>query len=278
MSTAWICVTCGVEYPPSPAAPAHCRICDDDRQYVGANGQQWITLDQLRASHRNDIGREEAGVWRIHTTPAFAIGQRAYLVQTGEGNLLWDCVTLIDQQTIDWVRQQGGIQAIAISHPHYYASMLEWSRAFDDCPIWIHQDDREWVMRAGEAVHYWSGEAHSLFGDLTLVRCGGHFAGYQVLHWPRGCAGKGVLFAGDQPQVCMDRRWVTFMYSYPNWIPFDAGTVAAITRMLDPLPFDRLYGAFGRNLLRDAKATIARSRERYLAAIGANPTLSQPVV
>jgi hypothetical protein len=273
MSAGWICVTCGVEHPPAPAPPARCSICEDDRQYVGPNGQEWTTLDRLRASHQNEIGREEEGVWWIHTTPAFAIGQRAYLVRTGEGNLLWDCVPLIDANTIDWAQQQGGIRAMAVSHPHYYSTMLEWSQAFGDCPIWIHEDDRQWVMRPHQSVAYWTGEAHPLFGNLKLVRCGGHFAGYQVLHWPHGCDGKGVLFAGDQPQVCMDRRWVTFMYSYPNWIPFDADTVTAITRALDPLPFDRLYGAFGRHVLRDAKATIARSRDRYLDAIGANTRL-----
>jgi len=276
MSTSWICVTCGIEYPPAPTPPLHCPICEDDRQYVGANGQEWTTLDQLRESHTNQLGSEEEGVWWIHTTPAFAIGQRAYLVRTDEGNLLWDCVTLIDADTIDWVRQRGGIRAIAVSHPHYYSTMLEWSHAFDDCPIWIHKDDRQWVVRPGEAVSYWTGETHLLFGDLRLVRCGGHFAGYQVLHWPRGCSGKGALFAGDQPQVCMDRRWVTFMYSYPNWTPFDAESVNAITRALDPLPFDRLYGAFGRHVLQDAKATIARSRDRYLAAIGARDARYTP--
>lgn len=216
------------------------------------------------------MGSEEPGVWWIRTAPAFAIGQRAHLVQTSEGNLLWDSISLIDTATVDWVRQRGGIRAIAISHPHYYSAMLEWSQAFDNCPIWIHQDDRRWVVRPGEAVRYWSGETQPLFGELTLVRCGGHFDGYQILHWPRAVSGKGAIFAGDQPQVCMDRRWVTFMYSYPNWTPFDADTVNAITGALDPLPFDRLYGAFGRHLLHDAKATIARSRERYLRAIGAH--------
>jgi hypothetical protein len=268
MSTSWICVTCGVEYPPAAAPPVYCPICEDERQYVGANGQEWTTLDRLRASHRNEIESEEEGVWWIHTTPDFAIGQRAYLVRTGEGNLLWDCVTLIDADTIDWVRQRGGIRAIAVSHPHYYSTMVEWSQAFGGCPIWIHDDDRKWVVRPGDSVAFWTGEMHQLFGDLRLVRCGGHFTGYQVLHWSHGCSGKGVLFAGDQPQVCMDRRWVTFMYSYPNWIPFDADTVTNVTRALDSLRFDRLYGAFGRHVLQDAKATIARSRERYLRAIG----------
>jgi hypothetical protein len=143
MSNGWICVTCGVEYPPASTPPARCSICEDDRQYVGANGQEWTTLDLLRASHQNEIGSEEDGVWWIHTTPAFAIGQRAYLVRTGEGNLLWDCVTLIDADTIDWAQQQGGIRAMAVSHPHYYSTMLQWSQAFGNCPIWIHEDDRQ---------------------------------------------------------------------------------------------------------------------------------------
>jgi hypothetical protein len=267
MSGSWICATCGIAYPPAPGPPAHCVICEDDRQYVGRNGQEWTTLDELGASHRNETGTEEKGVWWIQTSPQFAIGQRAYLVQTNEGNVLWDCVTLIDATTIDWLRRQGGVQAIAVSHPHYYSTMLDWSQAFGNCPIWIHEDDRQWVVHSGDAVSHWTGDRHPLFGGLTLVHCGGHFDGYQVLHWSHGCSGKGVLFAGDQPQVCMDRRWVTFMYSYPNWIPFDADTVSSITRALDPLPFDRLYGAFGRHLQQDAKATIARSRERYLAAI-----------
>ena len=28
------------------------------------------------------------------------------------------------------MNELGGIAAIAISHPHYYTSMVEWSRAF----------------------------------------------------------------------------------------------------------------------------------------------------
>jgi hypothetical protein len=269
MSTNWICVTCGVAYPASSTPPAHCPICEDSRQYVGAHGQEWTTIERLRETHRNEMRDEEPGVGSIHTEQPFAIGQRAFLVETGEGNLLWDGVTLIDDESVEWMRRRGGVRAIAISHPHYYSSMRAWSEAFDNCPIWIHEDERRWVVSDGPQVRYWSGETQSLFGGLTLVRCGGHFDGYQVLHWPAGAGGKGVIFAGDQPQVCMDRRWVSFMYSYPNMIPFDATTIRRITRPLEPLAFDRLYGAFGRHVLEDAKPVIARSRDRYLRAIGA---------
>ena len=35
---------------------------------------------------------------------------------------------------------------IAISHPHYYAGMVDWARACY-CPVHLHADDREWITR-----------------------------------------------------------------------------------------------------------------------------------
>jgi hypothetical protein len=267
--TAWICSTCGVQYPPSEEPPGRCPICEDPRQYVGLEGQKWTTLDDMRATHSNHLIDREPGVTSIQTQPGFAIRQHAYLIETPEGNLLWDCLTLLDAQTIDAIRKHGGVRAIAISHPHYYGTMIEWSQAFDDAPIWIHEDDRAWVMRPGPQVQFWRGETNQLFGSIRLIRCGGHFDGFQVAHWPDGAEGRGVLFAGDQPQVCMDTKWVTFMYSYPNWIPLDAKPVRRVVASLEPWKFDRLYGAFGRNLMTGAKQIIQRSEERYLRAIGA---------
>ncbi|MGC4006303.1 MAG: hypothetical protein QM811_25560 [Pirellulales bacterium] len=124
--------------------------------------------------------------------------------------------------------------------------MIEWSRAFGDAPIHIHEDDRRWVMRPDPCVTFWSGETHALRGDLRLIRSGGHFAGYQVLHWPRGAAGKGVLLAGDQPQICMDPKQVSFMWSYPNFIPLNAAAIQCVVKSLEPLAYDRIYGAFSR--------------------------------
>jgi glyoxylase-like metal-dependent hydrolase (beta-lactamase superfamily II) len=116
-------------------------------------------------------------------------------------------------ETISAFRALGGIQAIAISHPHYYGTMVEWSRAFGDAPINLHEQDKGWVVRSTDALQFWQGATKSLFGGVELVRCGGHFDGYQVAHW------KDLLFAGDQPQVAMDQRGVSFLYSYPNMIP-----------------------------------------------------------
>ncbi len=265
-----ICVTCGVQYPESQAPPQACPVCDDPRQYVGFGGQQWTTQQQMRAKYHNQIQQEEPGLYSIHTQPGFAIGQRAFLLQTPNGNLLWDCVTLLDDATTSALQKLGGVDAIAISHPHYYASMVDWSEMFGDAPIYLHQADAQWVMRPDSRVRFWSGATTTVLDSLTLVLTPGHFDGFQVLYWKEGAEGRGALLSGDQPQVCMDTRWVSFMYSYPNFIPLAPGTVRQIVGTLRAYRFDRIYGAFPHRTVRsDGKAALERSAERYLAAVGA---------
>ncbi|WP_321472058.1 hypothetical protein [uncultured Paludibaculum sp.] len=169
----WICSTCGTQQEDTPQPPRRCPICDDSRQYVGWEGQHWTTLDGLRTRHRNAIREEEPGVWSIVTEPTFGIGQRAFLVRTSEGNILWDCISLLDDGTVRAVRDLGGIDVMAISHPHYYSSMIEWSEAFGGVPIWIHEAEREWVRRRSDAVRFWTGDTHGLPGGATLIRGGG---------------------------------------------------------------------------------------------------------
>lgn len=265
-----ICVTCGTQYPSSDHPPAECPICKDERQYIGRRGQEWITLDALQKSHRNVFFQEGEGLWGIQTQPEFAIGQRALFLQTRNGGFLWDCVSLIDSSTVGLVKALGGISAIAVSHPHYYASMVEWSRAFGSVPIYLHEAEREWVQYPDPAIVFWRGETHRVNDDLTLIRVGGHFTGFQVLHWASGEGGKGALMTGDMPQVCPDRRYVSFMYSYPNLVPVDAATVRGIVSKLELYNFSKLYGAWPKFAVSgDAKTALQRSAERYLRAIGA---------
>jgi hypothetical protein len=239
-----------------------CPICEDVRQWVPQAGQQWTTLELLRADHGNWI-TEDAGLVGVGTQPDFAIGQRALLVPFGDSNLLWECVSLLDAETAEEVERRGGLAGIAISHPHFYSSMVEWARHFD-CPVYVHADDREWVMRADERLVHWTGETHELGEGLTLVRCGGHFAGGQVLHSET----LRTLFSGDIVQVIPDRGWVSFMYSYPNLIPLGETAIRAIVAALEPFEFERIVGAWwGRVVERDAKEIVGRSAERYLRAI-----------
>jgi hypothetical protein len=266
----FICKTCGTQFPATAVPPTNCPICEDERQYIGWNGQQWTTLAELQNDHTNKIEDEEPNLTGIGTTPSFAIGQRALLLQTPQGNLLWDCITLLDEPTKAAVAKLGGIDAIAISHPHYYSCMVEWAHAFD-APLYLHAADQQWVMRPDPAIQFWEGETKTLWDDLTLVRGGGHFAGGTLLHWPAGADSAGVLLTGDIIQVVSDRRWVSFMYSYPNLIPLPAKKVREIVTAVAPYKFDRIYGAWwGRVVKHDAKTAVSRSADRYIAALSAD--------
>jgi hypothetical protein len=200
--------------------------------------------------------------------PDFAIGQRALLVQSSEGNILWDCVSLVDQATVDLLNGLGGLTAIAISHPHYYTSMVEWSHAFGRVPVYLHEGDRMWVQRPDPVIEFWSGPTCRLNTETMLIHCGGHFAGGAVMHWATGAEGRGALLTGDILQVTMDRRHVSFMRSYPNLIPLSRPVVESIVKAVAPFPYDRIYGAWwDRHIESDARAAVDRSVERYLAAI-----------
>jgi hypothetical protein len=264
----FICMTCGTQYADSDQPPATCTICDEPRQYVKKTGQQWTTLDKLRLTNRNSLKFKEPGLIGIGTEPHFAIGQRALFLRTPKANVLWDCFSLLDEAVVEALKAMGGISAIAISHPHYYSSMVEWSRAFGGVPIYLHAADRQWVMRPDKAIVFWEGETKTLGDRLTLIRCGGHFEGGTVFHWANGAGGKGALLTGDIIQVVPDRKHVSFMYSYPNYIPLAASAVEPIVKAVEPFSFDRIYGAFWDMVIdRDGKTAVQRSAERYLRAI-----------
>lgn len=265
--TAYICLTCGAQYAESDQPPTRCAICEEPRQYVGWDGQRWTTIDQLRHQYAADIREEEPGLMGIGMSPSFAIGQRALLVHSDRANVLWDCISLLDDEIISTVEQLGGISAIAVSHPHYYSSIVEWAEAFD-APVYLHGADRQWVMRPDERIEFWEGDTLSLDGGIELVRLGGHFEGGTVVHWRAGCEGRGALLTGDVVQVVQDRRWVSFMRSYPNLIPLSADEVARIAARLQPYAFERIYGAwYGRVVPEDGKGAVERSAKRYINAL-----------
>ena len=155
---AFICETCGTQFSPSEQPPPACPICDDERQFVLPSGQKWTTLDALARRHFNCYREYEPGLIGIGSVPPFGIGQRALLVRTPQGNLLWDCIALLDAATISIVKALGGLIGIAISHPHYYTTMVEWSRAFGGVPIHLHAGDKQWIMRPDPAVKLWDGD------------------------------------------------------------------------------------------------------------------------
>lgn len=263
----FICTTCGVGYAPSDTPPHRCEICADERQYVNAKGQSWTTLAELQQTHQNDIREVEPGLWGIGATPQIAIGQRALFIPQAGGGVLWDCMPLITDAAIAHIKAHGGLRAIAISHPHFYSSMVDWSEAFGGIPIHLHEANRQYVMRPSPNIRYFSEDRIELGQGITVTRAGGHYIGSAALHWP-GRDGKGVLMTGDTIMVVPDTRWVSFMYSYPNLIPLPAREVNRIVGTVDDLSYDRIYSAWwDRVMTSDAKARVRASADRYVAAV-----------
>jgi len=264
--TAWICATCGNWQPDSTTPPQTCAICADERQWVPRSGQRWTTLAELaEAGHSSDIRELEPGLVGIGTTPPVCIGQRSLLVTTDAGNVLWDLGGYLDEDAVGAVRERGGLIGIAASHPHFYGAVTEWSRRLGGVPILLPEADVRWLLRPSPHVRTWAGTLEVVPG-VTLVQCGGHFAGSAVLHWAAGAGGRGVLLTGDTVLVTPGQDRVTFLRSAPNRIPLPERMVRRIVTALDPYDFDRIYAAWWDTTLdAGAKAVLRRDADRYVA-------------
>jgi len=241
----YICTACGTQHAESDEPPTQCMICEEERQYIPSRGQTWTTLEALRQNHTNTFREYDKAIIGIGSTPPFAIGQRALLLRTENGNVLWDCIATLDDATVTMIEGLGGVDAIAISHPHFYTTMVEWARTFA-ARIHLHAADKQWIMRNDPAIELWDG----------------------VLHWTAGAGGRGVICSGDILTVATDRKWLSFMRSYPNFIPLSARTVDKIGAALKPFAFETIYGHyFDRVIAKDGKAVLEASVARYVAAV-----------
>lgn len=255
-----ICRTCGVETTTPP--PDLCPICDDDRQWVPASGQKWTTRAELESEgHSLTVDEREPGLFALRVEPKLGIGQTCYLVRTEAGNLLFDVPAFIDAEAVARVRELGGVAAIAASHPHMFGTQVEWSAAFDDAPVFVCRADVDWVQRQSRHITTYFHEATPLPG-LTLRRVGGHFAGSAIAVWT-GADGVGVMLAGDSIGPVPRSGWVTFMRSFPNYLPLSAAVVRRIAATVDDLAFDRMYGNFGQHIPTGAHRAVQTSAERY---------------
>ena len=264
-----VCCTCGTQFPPSEGPPETCAICLDERQYVGWRGQRWTSVSDL--AERSVIRFEDAtGVMTLVQDPSFAIGQRAFLIPHRGSHVMWECLSTVTDEAVERIETMGGVSAIAISHPHFYTAMNTWSDALGGVPIYLHSADREFVQFPSNAIRFWEGDRFELSPSLELVRLPGHFEGCAGLFWKDGPRPGGSLFPGDAIQVVMDRRYATFMYSYPNAIPLGATALARLEHHADRLQYDDVYGySRDRQIIGGAKARIDASFARFRSALAA---------
>jgi hypothetical protein len=262
----FICTFCGTQYAESELAPARCVVCRADSDGDPPE-PAWTTLDEIRVRHSNLIQRVEPQLFSIRPVPAFASGQRALLLQTGGGNVLWGCVAVIDDATMRTIVGLGGLASIAVSHPRQFSTAVEWSRAFGGVPVYVHATGRGWLMRPDPVVQYWEGDELRLPG-VTLVHFGDSAHGGTVLHWAQAAAGRGALLTGDVVQVLEHRRGVGLLSSARDRLPRSADAVRTLVSAIARFEFDALYDAWAdHGLAREARRFVFESACRYLAAI-----------
>ena len=155
------------------------------------------------------------------------------------------------------------MRAVTASHPHFYGSIVDWSRAFG-AEILLPEVDAHWLTRPDPAVRTWSGSLEVLPG-VTLVQCGGHFPGSAAAHWADGADGAGVLLTGDTIFVTPGEDRVTFVWSAPNRLPLPERAVLRVVESVRPYRFDRIYGGWWHPVVRTAAHEIIEaSASRYI--------------
>jgi hypothetical protein len=240
-----------------------CAICADERQYVPATGQEWITLEEL-AGRTVTLEEVEPGLYGITAEPSAGIGQRSFLITTKEGNLLWDPLGYVDDDAVRRVRELGDVVAIVASHPHMYGVQVEWSHRLGRVPVYVSAADAHWVQRPDPVIRTWTDRIDPLPG-VTVIQPGGHFPGSAVAYWANGAEGKGVILAGDTIFANPDRTSVSFMRSYPNRIPLSGAVVDRVAKSLDVFTYDRLYNNFRGIIPTNAQAAVRHSADRHAA-------------
>ncbi|KAK3310258.1 beta-lactamase-like protein [Chaetomium strumarium] len=296
-----VCNTCGTQHPTADrTALTRCFICDDPRQYTPPSGQSFTTLADLRSSSAGEDQRQRHNEFLpliqddprftcIVTKPAFAIGQRAILIRTPRGNVLWDCVSYIDDDTVARVsNEMGGIQAMVISHPHFYSTHLEWAERFG-CPVYLAREDRGWLARRDEQRQVFLDGVETrveINGEDTgvrVVKLGGHFPGSLVLLYdghlftadtlmmtPAGRANWAVDALGNPRERPQGINTFSFLWSIPNMIPLSADEIARMWGILRNYDFKSAHGLFmGADIAdENIKARVLESMQIQVRAMG----------
>lgn len=259
VSSSWlICNTCGTQFPTADrTAVKTCYVCDDPRQYVPPTGQSFTTMADIRASgHVNEFEpyKHDDRVTSIHTVPRFAIGQRAILIRTPQGNILWDCISYLDAETIDKIKKLGGLKAIVISHPHFYSTHIQWARAFQ-CPVYTSSEDLRWTTTPSAHRKPLTEIETDILPGVKAIKLGGHFPGSMVLLFdgrlftadtlmatPAGIGKWEVDALGEKREKPPGLNSFSFLWSFPNSIPLPADEIHRMWGILKAYEFRSTHG------------------------------------
>ncbi|ETN43273.1 uncharacterized protein HMPREF1541_02432 [Cyphellophora europaea CBS 101466] len=246
-----ICAACGAQYEVTE---------DDPRQFVPFTGQVWTTLGKMKAAREEDgAGNKYKNVFeQVKLDENFGIGQSARLIQTPHGNILWDLVAYLDEETIERIQELGGIKMIVISHPHFYTTWADWSSTFK-VPVYTTAADSVWLNRQSHptaTLRMLSEPVTELQPGVHSIICGGHFPGSQVMHTAPPNTVIPTLFAADAIFPAPSAHNPTsakpgqitymFLWSIPNMIPLKPDEILRIWRVLKVWDFKATYGVMAK--------------------------------
>ncbi|KAI1378886.1 beta-lactamase-like protein [Hypoxylon crocopeplum] len=279
-----VCTACGTQFPTADRQELKtCFICDDPRQFTPPTGQAFTTLDEICSSSKN-TWTPVCGDNRfasIVTEPKVGIGQRAILIKTPQGNVLWDCITLIDEETIDKIKGIGGLKAIVISHPHYYTTHVEWARAFN-CPVYLAAEDKQWTTQSSPHQVFVNEteldlQIEGVSSGIKVLKLGGHFPGSFVSLYegrlliadtlvttPSGLGSWDTDAVGAARTRPSGMNSYSFMWSIPNMIPLSPDELQRMWSILKRYDFSSSHGAF---LKTDIVKTVPEMKRRVLESM-----------
>lgn len=156
---------------------------------------------------------------------------------------------------MDKITELGGLEAIVISHPHYYSTWADWSRTFN-CPVFIGAPDEEWLERSSTpgadivflTDTYTRDESILPGSGVTAILAGGHFPGSLLLHWQDCLFIADTIFtvpSGLNPVPGKEGVIsYSFFWSIPNRIPLHPDDILRIWQYVKDLDFHTTFGAF----------------------------------
>lgn len=260
----FICLICGTCFPPSTQPPQVCQLCAGKQQLVLGEGTDWTTEEELiQNDFHNVMNFEEHNLWSIRVRPSFASSQRAFFFHSDRGNVLWDCLSLLDKETVEKLEDLGGIHTIILSNPHFQTGVCKWAERFD-AEVIVHESDVEFLVEQPRRLKTWTGEYYQLQDEFKLVRIGGSFPGSSVLVWQAGAEGKGCMFTGDTLFVTKDQCWISFLDSNQH-VVWKISEIQELGQKLSAYVFDRIYGAWpNRTIDSNGNEVVSQSVKRVV--------------
>jgi glyoxylase-like metal-dependent hydrolase (beta-lactamase superfamily II) len=262
----WICNGCGLEHGDSPTPPPmdgcvfdRGPVSDEELGDLGAHTREWLSLTALAAQPHNTEHRDHGrGVHSFRREPRLGIGQWSFLVQTGQGNVLWDPPAYLDPEVEGLVRGLGGAVVIMTSHPHMFAAQVSWSHALGGIPVMVNRHGQRWLPRHDPVIEFWEHEISPVPG-VTAIELGGHMPSSAV-----ALTADGTLLVGDTISGSLSPNWLSFQRNFPRHVPMSAGVVQRLVDRLEEIEFDRLYTLGGDTIDDDAHGVVRRAARRHV--------------